>query len=349
MNKIQAQDYNIYFSNKEALRQFCLRDNYSSVFVIVDEHTEADCLPKLMDCFPEHFTIIRTPFEEKNKTLVTCQLVWDKMVAAGADRHSLCVNLGGGVIGDLGGFAASTFMRGMDFIQIPTSLLAMVDASVGGKFGVDYKAYKNYIGLFTNPQGVFIFPDLLASLDKDQLRSGYAEMIKHALIADNQLWLDLVAYQDWEKLDWADMIYQSVSIKQNIVSQDPLEKGMRKILNFGHTLGHAIESLHLMSDAPMLHGDAVGLGMICESYLSLKRNLTSAEEYASIRNYLLSLYGQVERIHLDSDKIYKLCLGDKKNKDGKILCTLLTGIGSANYNYELSKAEIFDALLVFNN
>ena len=226
--------------------------------------------------------LIEIPSGEEHKNLEKCQLIWNALSSHHFDRNSLLINLGGGVVGDMGGFAASTYKRGIDFIQIPTSLLAMVDASVGGKLGIDFAYLKNQIGVFNNPKAVLINPVFLNSLPNNQLLSGFAEVVKHALIEDKCYWKEITT-TPLEKMNWESIILQSIVIKNNIVTQDPLEKGERKKLNFGHTFGHAIESFYLKLGKPILHGEAISLGMILESNLSKINN----EEKHEISSFIL--------------------------------------------------------------
>jgi 3-dehydroquinate synthase len=263
----------------------------------------------------------------------------------GADRKSIILNLGGGVITDLGGFIAATFKRGIDFINIPTTLLAMVDASVGGKNGVDIGVLKNQIGTITNPKMVVIETEFLSTLPQRQMRSGLAEMLKHGLIADQEYWN---LFQDLSQLDLSDLdalIHKAIVIKNQIVQQDPTENGIRKALNFGHTLGHAIESYFLENHtkSALLHGEAIAVGMILESYLSLEQNLIHPENYLQIKNTLKSLFGTVEISDNDRNSICELLIHDKKNEYGKVQFVLLDGIGNVKLNQEVLTTVIMSA------
>ncbi|MEQ8926380.1 MAG: 3-dehydroquinate synthase family protein, partial [Fulvivirga sp.] len=245
----------------------------SKVAVLVDENTHEHCLPHLGI---KDFVLIRINSGEVHKNLATCQFIWETLTDHGFDRQGLLLNLGGGVIGDMGGFCASTYKRGIRFVNIPTTLLAQVDASVGGKLGIDFNRFKNHIGIFAEPEAVIIDPFFLETLPANELRSGFAEVIKHHLIRDLDGWKQL-SQSKMETLNWLEVIKHSVEIKNDIVIKDPKESGVRKILNFGHTIGHALESHYLNSDEPLLHGEAIALGMICESHISYQKNMISKE------------------------------------------------------------------------
>ncbi|MFN7100541.1 MAG: 3-dehydroquinate synthase family protein, partial [Flavobacterium sp.] len=279
MQTIQANNYPIYF-NEEAYQELNIHlqnNSYSSIFIIVDTNTNELCLPNFLPLLETDVAIEIIEFEagEENKNIETCVQIWNVLTELGADRKSLVINLGGGVVTDLGGFVASTFKRGIDFIHIPTTLLSMVDASVGGKNGVDLGNLKNQIGVINVPLMVLIDTQYLETVPQTEMRSGLAEMLKHGLIYDRAYWnqfLDLAA------IDYADfdaLIYRSVEIKNEIVTQDPTEKNIRKALNFGHTLGHAIESYFLESieKTTLLHGEAIAVGMILESFIAMKKGL----------------------------------------------------------------------------
>ncbi|TAE58099.1 MAG: 3-dehydroquinate synthase, partial [Bacteroidetes bacterium] len=249
----------------------------------------------------------------------------------------------------MGGFCAATYKRGIAFIQIPTTLLSQVDASVGGKLGIDFQGLKNHIGVFQEPAGVYIYPGFLESLSERELLSGFAEVIKHCLIADKAGWEDLRKTQELRTLDFEAIILHSVRIKADIVAQDPLEKGIRKALNFGHTLGHAVESYFLSSPDPLLHGEAIAIGMICETWISGHRHLLKSPEIEQITQFLLSLYPHRPVPQDAYFDIEALTRGDKKNEGGRVLCTLLDGIGQVLYNEEISPEEIFVSLDYYNS
>lgn len=327
-----------------SLPAFLNQHDYSHIAVIVDEKTQKHCLPLIQTLLPAKFTKIVIPSGEDNKTLTTCEKIWSAMTKANMDRHGLVINLGGGVIGDMGGFCASTYKRGIDFIQIPTTLLAQVDASVGGKLGIDFHGLKNHIGVFQLPKTVLIDPTFIQTLPHRQKLSGYAEIIKHCLIRDVEKW-DVIAQLDFEQVDLSDLIAHSVEIKKAVVAEDPKEAGLRKILNFGHTLGHAVETYLLgLGKRALLHGEAIAVGMITEAYLAYQRNLLSLAELDAIEAMLFANYGRVAIKASEIQAIIQLTAQDKKNKGSEIRFSLLTGIGDCGYDIPVSKAEMKKAL-----
>jgi 3-dehydroquinate synthase len=328
-------------SISDSLISFLKQNDYSSISILVDENTEQHCLPFITDL--EDYELIRIKSGEINKTLTTCGHIWQEMTDAGLDRHSLLINLGGGVIGDMGGFCAATYKRGIDFVNIPTTLLSMVDASVGGKLGIDFGPFKNHIGLFQSPKAVLIDPVFLRTLPKRQLRSGFAEVIKHALITGVEDWAKIISF-DFENEDLKSLIERAVEIKSNVVAQDWKEQGLRKTLNFGHTIGHAIESYHLdKSDVNVLHGEAVAAGMICELYLSEKIGF-GCDQKKGIEIYILEIYGKISINEDDFSAIAKLATQDKKNEKGEIRGVLLKSIGDPSIDSVISKEQILQSL-----
>ena len=323
---------------------------YAGWVVIADQHTAKACLPKLEELLPrdQRIECIVVPAGEQHKHLDTCRFIWDKLFAAGAGRNWCCLNLGGGVVGDMGGFAAATFKRGMDFIQIPTTLLSQVDASVGGKLGIDYHGVKNSIGVFQNPRAVWVHPGFLATLPPREVRSGFAEVIKHALIADGPAWNTLSQVDDLSSLDWTPIISDSVDIKRRIVLADPLEKGARKALNFGHTVGHAVESYFLELPEPLLHGEAVAIGMICEAWMSARAGLLPAADYEAIAALILRIYGHRSVPGDSFPRLLDLMRQDKKNEGSEINFTFLTGLGSHRVNATATPEVIRESLLTYN-
>ena len=331
----------------DSLNGFFDGKSYSHVGVLMDENTKVHCYPHIKDLIPDH-TSIEIESGEENKSLKTCESIWHQLTNARFDRKSLLINLGGGVIGDMGGFCAATYKRGIDFINLPTTLLAQVDASVGGKLGIDFQDLKNHIGLFKLPEQVIIYDQFLDTLPYDQLRSGFAEVIKHNLIRDKAGWSSLIQTSLQEK-SWFDIIKHSVGIKQAIVDEDPFEQGVRKILNFGHTIGHAIESFYLNQPGKrLLHGEAVAMGMIAETDLSLLKNGLDQSHSDQIINYLVDLYDPKPIDIDDMLSISELTLQDKKNQGSVIKCTLLEQIGKANYDVSLKQKEIHNALTQYN-
>jgi 3-dehydroquinate synthase len=333
----------------ESLATFFAQNDYSHIAILVDEFTNKYCLPIIQDLLPTNFTKILIKSGEHHKNLATCERVWDRMTQANMDRHSLLVNLGGGVIGDLGGFCASTYKRGIDFIQIPTTLLAQVDASVGGKLGIDFHGLKNHIGVFQLPKAVLIDPKFIDTLSIQQKKSGFAEIIKHCLIRDEKEW-NVIRQQSFEELDLSKLIAHSVAIKEAVVLEDPKEAGLRKILNFGHTLGHAIETYLLdKGKRKILHGEAIAIGMIVEAFISHQRDLISLQELEEIESYLFENYGRVKLHAEEISKIISLTAQDKKNKGKEIRFSLLTGIGDCGYDIPVSASEMKKAIQYYLN
>ena len=329
MKKIRADNYSIWLGEKSLTKLDT--SSYSKVAVLVDENTKKYCLNLLPRI--NHSIIIEIDSGEKNKTISTCNLIWEQLTKNNFDRNSLLINLGGGVIGDMGGFAASTYKRGIDFIQIPTTLLAMVDASIGGKLGVDFNDLKNQVGLFSDPRSVIINPIFLQTLAEEELKSGFSEVVKYALITDKRLWKK-ITNTPFNNLEWKEVIYTSLEIKNKIVTSDPKEEGERKKLNFGHTFGHAIESYYLEKGTPILHGEAIFMGIILESEIS---DLTQSEKN-EIKNYILSNFA----LPYTPKKPYlhKFLLNDKKNQEGKINFSLLKGIGNCTIDNLFTEDEL---------
>ena len=329
MKEIKAIDYSIWIG-ENSLSKFDI-STYSKVAILVDENTKRDCLHKLPKI--ENAIIIEIKSGEEYKNISTCNFIWEQLTINNFDRNSLLINLGGGVIGDMGGFCAATYKRGLEFIHIPTTLLAMVDASVGGKLGIDFKGFKNQIGLFNNPKAVLISPEFLETLAESELKSGFSEVVKHALISDNSLWVKL-KNTPFTDFDWGDIIDTNVQIKNKIVLADPFEKGERKKLNFGHTFGHAIESYYLEKGTPISHGEAVFMGMILETEIS---DLPETEKN-EIKNYILSNFALPYTPK--KSNLHKFLINDKKNQDGKINFTLLNRIGNCSFDNLFSLDEL---------
>lgn len=325
--------------------------NYSLIIVFVDENTHENCLPYFMGNLEGEFPIEIVEIEsgEINKTLETCSGVWEALSELGVDRKSAMINLGGGVITDMGGFIASCFKRGIDFYNIPTTLLSMVDASVGGKTGVDLGMLKNQIGVIVEPEFVIVDQAYLATLDKRQLKSGFAEMLKHGLISDKDYWKQLK--DSFNSTSIEEAISTSVQIKADVVQKDPRENSLRKILNFGHTLGHAIESyfLSLGEDKMLLHGEAIAIGMIMEAYLSTIYTGLSSDELDEISSTLLNHYGKVNISNQDKKEAIALLKFDKKNSHGQIKYVLLERIGKAVFDIQIKDNDLNDAFEYYNS
>lgn len=346
MKTIQSDCYTIYFDNSlEELAQFVKRGRYSRVFILTDDNTGEHCLPLVQKHFEgtDNYDLIEVASGEENKNIDFCMGIWKMLIDFGADRKALMINLGGGVITDMGGFAASTFKRGIDFVQVPTTLLSQVDASVGGKTGIDLEGVKNIIGTFTQPKAVFISEEFLATLPPRQVLSGTAEMLKHGLIMDKAYWKSLIN-SDLSKPQ-AELIYRSVEIKNEVVKIDPTEKGLRKALNFGHTIGHAVETHSLLNDKePLTHGEAIALGMVCEGYLSYKKAGLSKAELDEITSVLTRLYPKYNLAATNYTELGYLMQNDKKNEFGRINCTLLSAIGACKLDNICGEEELFEAL-----
>lgn len=349
MQTIKANTYSIFF-NEEGylyLSSILKSTNYSKIFVLVDENTSEYCLPTFLANLATdiEIEIIEIENGEEHKNIETCLQLWHSLTETGGDRKSILINLGGGVVSDLGGFVACTFKRGIDFINVPTTLLSMVDASIGGKNGVDLGQLKNQIGIIREPKAVVVISSFLETLPQLEMRSGLAEMLKHGLIYDKNYWNKFKDLAALNSEDLELLIHQSIEIKNKIVSEDLTENGIRKALNFGHTLGHAIESYFLENEAKtkLLHGEAVAVGMILESYISLEKNLLTKEEYLEIKSIIIDIFNTIGFDKNDIEKIIELLIYDKKNEFGKIQFALLDGIGKIKINEEADNAIIIKA------
>lgn len=351
MEPIKSADHFIYFeSGLQPLQQLLAQQKYSKVFVFADSNTAEHCLPTFREMLNDltDFDIIETDPGEENKNIDFCIGIWKTLLDFGADRKALMINLGGGVITDMGGFIASTYKRGIDFINIPTTLLSQVDASVGGKTGIDIDNVKNMVGTFALPQNVFIENAFLATLSARELLSGFAEMIKHGLIADAAYYKELKSANGIMSSPAA--IYRSIEIKNEVVTTDPLEKGLRKILNFGHTIGHAIESYALTNAKnPLTHGEAIAIGMVCEAFLSEKYCNLKKEELIDITNYIISVYPKYTIAEKSFDTLIDLMQSDKKNEDGQIMFSLLDAIGKCTFNCRVTTNDILGSFAYYNN
>jgi 3-dehydroquinate synthase len=343
------ENHNLLFTDKidESLKDSLADISFSNLFILIDENTQIHCLPLIKSALPDNYKLITIPSGEENKTLATCELIWQNLTDANADRHSLLINLGGGVICDMGGFCARTYKRGIRFWNIPTTLLSQVDASVGGKLGVDFGVFKNHIGLFSEPDLVLSDSIFFNTLPKSEIVSGFAEMVKHSLIRDEAMFHELVE-KDIADTDWRQWVPRSVAIKREVVNEDPMETGIRKILNFGHTIGHAIESYYLPSEKALKHGEAIAMGMVAETHLSVKKGLLPKEDGEVIINYLVARFPKQIIDQKAIAAIVNLASQDKKNAEDKILAVLLTAIGTATYEIEILKDEIIAALTYYN-
>ncbi|MBO5538514.1 MAG: 3-dehydroquinate synthase [Prevotella sp.] len=331
----------------EELKAALSEVDYDRVFVLTDETTRQLCWPLVSQfaCL-QHAIVVTIGAGDVNKNMASLAHVWEALQQGGATRHSCMVNLGGGMVTDLGGFAASTFKRGIDFINIPTTLLAMVDASVGGKTGVNFGGLKNEVGVFVNSKVVFLDTQFLSTLDADNIKSGYAEMLKHGLISNSEMWAELLNFNlaNPNLAQLQRMLADSVAVKQRIVEEDPLEHGLRKALNVGHTMGHAFESFAMRSGRPILHGHAVAYGMVAELYLSATKVGFPTEKLRQTVRFIHENYGRFNFTCDDYPALLELMTHDKKNTAGIINFTLLGDVGDLKINQTATKAEIEAAL-----
>ncbi len=320
---------------------------YRKIYVLVDENTEKYCLPLFRETLPQVSPagIIRIKSGEENKNIVSAVSIWEQLTQMQAGRDALMVNLGGGVITDIGGFTAATYKRGIDFINIPTTLLGQVDAAIGSKTGIDFQEYKNHVGLFADPKGVVADPLFLDTLEPRFLRSGFAEMIKYALIMDIPLWEEM-AGQDFDALQGKlpEMMVMSVQDKMVVVEKDKHESGLRKILNFGHTIGHALETFLMKTDTPATHGEAVAAGMICAAWISSRREGTSCKREQEIIDFIDKNFQRLSFSRKDIPALLQLMQQDKKNKGGQLRFTLLNKLGNVVPDVEVPEKEVEKAL-----
>ena len=333
-------------SLEQTLTQAIGECEHDRTFLLADETTQKACVPLIadFDCLKGAQTII-IGATDTHKTLESLAHVWEELGKGGATRHTLLINIGGGMVTDLGGFAASTFKRGINYINIPTTLLSMVDASVGGKTGINFRGLKNEIGVFNNAASVILDTQFLRTLDQENILSGYAEMLKHGLISNEQMWAELLNY-DIETPDFGllqSMVEESVAVKQRIVTEDPTEQGIRKALNLGHTAGHAFESFALRKH-PILHGYAVAYGLICELYLSAVKTGFPSDKMHQTVSFIKAHYGKMTITCDDYPTLLELMTHDKKNTAGIINFTLLGGIGDIRINQTATQEEIYEAL-----
>jgi len=332
-----SNDVNTYLS----------KNNFSSIFILIDENTKQDCLPLLKLDFT--YKIIEIKSGEEHKTLETCQFIWKTLLENNADRKSLLINLGGGVICDMGGFCASTYKRGIDFINIPTTLLALVDASVGSKTGIDFQAQKNMIGIFSEASEIFINTQFLKTLTTRELLSGFAEVLKHGLIYEEKYFNDCITSYLDKTIDWKDVVKKSIKIKSSIVEKDPKENGLRKILNYGHTFGHAFESYSLQfHKKSLLHGEAVVLGIICSLHLSEKYIFIKEEKINEIITKIQAIYKFINIEDFNLNKLFNFVMNDKKNISNKLNYIILREIGNPIFDFEVTKNDFEDSLLFLN-
>lgn len=334
-----------------SLNEYIAKISPSKIFILADENTHNYCLPILLPNLETDapFEIIEIEAGEENKNIETATQLWEIFSEMEADRKSLLINLGGGVVTDLGGFVASTYKRGIKFINLPTTLLSMCDASIGGKTGIDHQYLKNIIGTFALPEGIFFYPKFLETLKFEELRSGFAEMLKHGLIADASHWNDLSSLEKITPETVSPFISRSMEIKSEVVAKDFKEENVRKILNFGHTIGHAIESLFLKKGNLIPHGEAVALGMICETHLAFLCGLIDVEVSSMIISKIQRLFPHIDISEFKNAAIMDLMFNDKKNLDGNINFSLINGIGSCTFDQKVSAEQIILTLDFYKN
>ncbi len=348
---MQKIDSTILFGNAdEELNTWFLSHDYSSIHVLCDENTIRDCWSKIEGAhWPSDPSIQVIPVGELAKNLKTCETVWEGLIANSADRNSLFINLGGGVVTDLGGFCAASFMRGMNFLHIPTSVLAMTDAAIGGKHGVDFLGYKNYIGTFAEPECIIIDTQFIESLDPGEIRSGLAEVVKHGFLADRGLIEMLVNAGQPNALDWMAIMQRSVAIKLGFVNEDLRDRGVRAALNYGHTIGHAIETHQLLAGNPVRHGEAVALGMLVEAAISVAQLDMSNEDKMYIENTIKQLFPDLSFPLISTEELQKLILKDKKKSGKDVLFSLLKSIGVPVVDQIVPSSIVNESYLHYNS
>ena len=352
MKSIQAATYFVHFEENgyQELNKIIAKNDYSSIFILVDENTMHYCYPTFIPNLvtDKPIEVIEIEAGEINKNIETCSGVWLAMTDLHADRKSLLITLGGGVITDLGGFVASTYKRGIDFVNIPTTLLSMVDASVGGKTGVDLGVLKNQVGLFANPEMVLVDSDYLETVIEREIKSGMAEIIKYGITYDLTLFNNI---KNDKNLKVSNLIYRSIEIKNEVVLKDPKENNLRKILNFGHTIGHAIESFYLESDDKenLTHGEAIAIGMICEAFISSELLDFPLEKLNEIKKTILSIYDKIPLLEKDFSAIIDLLKHDKKNVGGQVNFVLIKDYEDVKLDCKVPTDLIIKSLEFYNS
>ncbi|MEQ8908647.1 MAG: 3-dehydroquinate synthase [Vicingaceae bacterium] len=332
------------------LSDYLEQGSFSQIFILTDENTALHCQPILCELLEEiktSFNFLSMPAGEAHKNLKTCQKLWTELTDKKADRQSLLLNLGGGVVTDLGGFVAATYKRGMRFCHLPTSLLGMVDAAIGGKCGVDFQAYKNHLGVFEFAEKTFVFPDFLKTLPEREFSSGTAEMVKHALIAKPDLWHKLKSISADNHQAWTSLITEATGVKQQFVEEDFKEQASRKALNFGHSLGHALESFLLSQGTPIHHGYAVAAGMVMEAFLSKKACGFSQKEFEEVSLFIKKNYPKIQYQKGEIEEILKFLGQDKKIVSGENRFSLLEKIGSCKVGQVVTLEEARKALIYY--
>ena len=355
----ESSDHSVFLGDlRDTFPAWLRHRDHTQLLLLCDENTRRHCLPAFLQAsgLTKALQTMEIPAGENFKTLDTCRQIWQSMLDGQLDRKALVINLGGGVIGDMGGFCAATWKRGVDFIQIPTTLLAMTDAAIGGKLGIDFQSIKNSIGVFHNPASVFVDPTFLQTLPERELRSGFAEVIKHALIGDPVLW-NVIGTTDFQVRRnihvhdgpgspsynaWLDVLRASIAVKVRIVQEDPLENGIRALLNFGHTVGHAVESYFLDTENPLTHGEAVAIGMICESHIA------GWKQSETVIGVIKSQYPHRAIPEHAFPAIRNLMQQDKKNAAGKVRMAVPGATPFSMRILEPAPSEVERSLLFYN-
>lgn len=335
---------------EQPLQEILEELNPSKLFVLVDDNTEKYCLPNLYKLIQKEKVYVKTiKHGEANKNMQSVSDIWEFLVQNKCDRDALMINLGGGMVLDIGGFVASTFKRGIPFIHIPTTLLSMVDASVGGKTGFNFEGYKNLIGVFNQPAYVLISTEFLRTLDRRHFYSGWTEMLKHGLIRSGEHLQQLLKYDPGhrEVQTLSALIKDSIQIKNYFVENDPYENKLRKALNFGHTIGHAMES-YSFHKKPLLHGEAIAAGMICELFISTRMSEFPDEIFSKVRKFILSYYPKFSISNDDQRALIAIMGQDKKNKQGRINFTLLKDIGQPQFDQFIAESEVMESLTYYS-
>jgi 3-dehydroquinate synthase len=348
---LQEIDSTILFGNTVAiLNGWFQTHKYSSIHVLCDDNTFRDCWPKIEKTdWPSPPSVMVIPPREIAKNLQTCETVWDAFISDSADRNSLLINLGGGVVTDLGGFCAASFMRGCKFIHIPTTVLAMTDAAIGGKHGVDFRNYKNYIGTYAEPECIVVDTGFIESLEPGEVKSGLAEIVKHGFLADPELISMIRKPEDPNTTDWELIIRRSIEVKLGFVRGDIYDRGMRAALNFGHTIGHAIETSQLSTGSPLRHGEAVALGMLVEAEISVRLLEMPEKDHAFIEDTIRQLFPDLIFPELTSEALQKLIVKDKKKSGSDVLFSLMKGIGEPVVGQRVSSSMVNEAYLHYNS
>lgn len=342
MNNINIYSQNVNEDLKPILENYIKE----GIFIITDENTSFFCFPVIKDLFEDNYHLIEIKSGEANKILETAEYLWNYLSEKKASRKSLIINLGGGIITDIGGFVASTYQRGIDFINIPTTLLAMVDAAIGGKNGINLNSLKNQIGSINCPIKNIISAEFLSTLPKNELVAGFAEVLKHALLKSESEWQKIKSITP-ENIDvntLQEIVNGSAKIKEYFVEKDPMEKGVREALNFGHTIGHGIETYFNRKNSPILHGEAVAIGIITELFLSNKVLNFDFHKLFEVAEYVASYFPSYKIDYKDYNEVYEIMKHDKKNKENKIRFSLLKQIGEIQINQVCEKEDVFEAL-----